>query len=139
VNGPGRATPHVLVVEDDPDVLQILCIALQDIGGMKVTACANGQEALTRSQDVAPDLVLLDVMMPEMDGPTLYTRLRALAATRSVPVVFVTAKVAREEIAKLRRLGAAGVITKPFDPVRLPDQVLAIWNGTGAPGQDAAS
>jgi len=121
------ALPRVLVVEDDTDVLEIIRLALEEIGGLQVTTCTGGTAALDEIRKQAPDLVLLDVMMPEMDGPTFFARLRALDTTRDTPVVFVTAKVAPDELARLRRLGAAGVITKPFDPVELPGQVLEIW------------
>ncbi|GBD44040.1 Alkaline phosphatase synthesis transcriptional regulatory protein PhoP [bacterium HR40] len=117
------SVPHLLCVEDDPDILSLLVLALETIGGLRVTSCTSGAEALALAPVLAPDLVLLDVMMPGMDGIETLARLRSDARTRGLPVVFLTAKVQPQEIATYRRLGARGVIPKPFDPMRLADQV----------------
>ncbi|MGZ5848543.1 MAG: response regulator, partial [Ramlibacter sp.] len=84
-------------------------------------------DAIAQAEAFGPDLLLLDVMMPGMDGPTTLARLRELPATRQVPVVFMTAKVQASEIENYKALGALGVISKPFDPMRLADQVKALW------------
>ena len=118
---------RVLLVEDDPDIQEVARMALEFVGGFEVTACGSGQEALECAEREAPDLVLLDYMMPGMDGAETLAALRAIPAMASVPVVFVTARARPEETEAFRRLGAVGVITKPFDPVRLSDEVRALW------------
>lgn len=122
-----RTLRHLLLVEDDPDIQEVARMALELVGGLEVTACGSGQEALERAERAAPDLVLLDYMMPGMDGAETLAALRAIPTLAQVPVVFVTARARPEETEAFRRLGAVGVITKPFDPVRLPDEVRALW------------
>ena len=90
-------------------------------------ACGSGREALAAVATVAPQLLLLDVMMPEMDGPTLLAELRQQPATRLTPAIFMTAKVQREEIERFMALGAIDVIAKPFDPMALPDSIRQSW------------
>lgn len=122
--GSERASvPHVLCVEDDPDIRALVELALGTVGGMRVTGCASGREALGLAAELRPDLVLLDVMMPEMDGIETLRRLRADPRTADLPVVFVTAKVQLHEVDAYRAHGAVGVVAKPFDPMRLADEV----------------
>ncbi|WP_427913060.1 response regulator [Ramlibacter sp. MMS24-I3-19] len=122
-----NALERVLYVEDDSDIRTIASMALEAMGGLTLQACASGAEALAVAEAFAPQLLLLDVMMPGMDGPTTLGRLRELAALRDVPVIFMTAKVQASEVEQYRELGALGVITKPFDPMALPGQVQALW------------
>jgi CheY-like chemotaxis protein len=124
------ATPlkRILCVEDEPDIQTVARIALQDVGGFEVRVCSSGQEALAQAPAFHPDLILLDVMMPEMDGPTTLRALRACADTATIPVIFLTAKVQPQEVAQFKALGALDVIAKPFDPMTLPDAVRGIWN-----------
>jgi len=117
----------VLYVEDDGDIRTIAMLALETVGGLEVRACASGAEAVQAAPAFAPQLLLLDVMMPGMDGPTTLARLRELPATAPVPVVFMTAKVQASEVEQYRALGAIGVITKPFDPMALARQVQDLW------------
>ena len=119
--------PKVLYVEDEPDIRAVALLALEDVGGFEVCPCSSGSEAVARADAFAPDVILLDVMMPGMDGPTTMSKLRALAVTKSTPVVFMTAKVQPHEAAQYRALGAVGVIAKPFDPMTLAEQVRALW------------
>jgi two-component system, OmpR family, response regulator len=121
------ALQRVLYVEDDADIRTIATLALETVGGLQLHACAGGQAALEVAPQFAPDLLLLDVMMPGMDGPTTLQRLRELPGTARTPVVFMTAKVQASEVAHYRSLGAIGVITKPFDPMTLAAQVRALW------------
>lgn len=121
------ALKRILYVEDDRDIQVLARLALETVGGFTVEACDSGEEALRRAPVFAPDLVLLDVMMPGMDGPTTLGHLRALPALATVPVVFMTAKAQPQEVAQLRQLGAAGVITKPFDPMVLAERLREIW------------
>lgn len=117
----------ILYVEDEPDISQIAKLALESIGGFTVEVVDNGKKALVAAPQVKPDLILLDVMMPEMDGPTTLVELRKLPETVNTPVVFMTAKVQPHEVADYKDMGAVDVIPKPFDPMSLADQVRAIW------------
>lgn len=118
---------RVLCVEDDPDIRMILEFSLGHLGGYTVMACASGPEALDAAGRFAPELVLLDVMMPKMSGPETLTRLRQLPCMHQVPVVFVTARALPEEVEGLLAHGADAIILKPFDPVTLPQEIHAIW------------
>ena len=118
---------RLLYVEDDGDIRTIASMALEVVGGFTLQACASGAQALAAAEQFAPQLLLLDVMMPGMDGPTTLARLRELPALRDVPVIFMTAKVQASEVEQYRVLGALGVISKPFDPMALPGQVQALW------------
>ena len=121
------ALQRILFVEDDPDIQVVATMALEALGGFKVLACASGVEALSRFDDFAPDLVLLDVMMPGMDGPATLAALRRLPSAKGTPVVFMTARVQAHEVANYREMGAAEVIAKPFDPMTLSANVREIW------------
>lgn len=118
---------RILHVEDDRSIQAVAKVALEAVGGFTVLSCASGQEALDRVQGFAPDFILLDVMMPGMDGPQTLARLAALIDLERIPVVFMTAKVQPAEIEEYRRLGARDVIIKPFDPMQLAAQVRRIW------------
>ncbi len=119
---PGKVD-HVLCVEDDPDIRALVELALGTVGGLAVTSCASGREALDRVAAVRPDVVLLDVMMPEMDGIETFERLAAGSETAPPPVIFMTAKVQPREVERYLSLGALGVIAKPFDPMTLAADV----------------
>lgn len=119
---------RILYVEDEPDIQTIARTALESVGGFNVEVCNSGAEALDKAANFAPDLILLDVMMPDMDGPATLDSLRGLPATANTPVIFMTAKAQPQEIQRFRSLGALDVITKPFDPMTLADQVLSIWS-----------
>jgi CheY-like chemotaxis protein len=118
---------RVLYVEDDTDIRTIALMALETVGALQVRACASGAEAIEAAAGFGPDLLLLDVMMPGMDGMTTLARLREIPATANTPVVFMTAKVQASEVEQYKALGAAGVITKPFDPMTLATQVEELW------------
>lgn len=118
---------RILYVEDEPDIQTVARLALETLGDFTVAICGSGKEALDRAPDFQPQLILLDVMMPVMDGPTTLKMLRALPAFASSPVIFMTAKVQPSEIAHYLELGAVDVIPKPFDPMTLSSQVQAIW------------
>ena len=106
-------------------------MALEAVGGFTVIACASGSEALANAPGASADLLLLDVMMPGMDGPTTLKALRELPATANTPVIFMTAKVQAAEVAQYRELGAMDVIHKPFDPMELSAQISCIWEAQG--------
>ena len=124
---PDTMLKRVLFVEDDPDIQTVARMALEAVGGFTVLGCASGAEALERVEAFAPDLILLDVMMPGMDGLETLQSLRLLPGAAAVPVVFMTAKVQAQEVAGYREAGAADVIAKPFDPMTLPATVRSIW------------
>ena len=117
----------VLYVEDEADIRAIAELALAKVGGFEVLICASGPEAIEKAAGFKPDIMLLDVMMPGMDGPSTLEALRALPGLGAVPAVFLTAKALPAEIARYKKLGARGTIAKPFDPMTLSDQVRAIW------------
>lgn len=118
---------RILHVDDEPDIREIAQLALDSIGGFTVETCASGYEALEKTPVFAPNIILLDVMMPGMDGPTTYKELQKNPATAGIPVIFMTAKVQASEIDQYLEMGAAGVITKPFNPVNLSQQVAEFW------------
>jgi CheY-like chemotaxis protein len=117
----------ILFVEDDPDIQMVAQLALEAVGGYTVQMCSSGKEALAVAEQFAPDLILLDVMMPGMDGPTTLIELRKKPSLTQTPVVFMTARVQRHEIEQYLAMGAADVISKPFDPMTLSAQVADIW------------
>jgi two-component system, OmpR family, response regulator len=116
-------TLKVLLVDDEPDIRRIGQLSLSKIGGFTVVQASSGVQALELAARERPDVVLLDVMMPVLDGPSTFARLAADPATASIPIIFMTAKAQLHEVAAFRALGAAGVIPKPFDPVALPAEV----------------
>ncbi len=118
---------RILYVEDDLDIQTVATLALEVVGGFNVKVCSSGEQALEEVVAFAPDMILLDVMMPGMDGPTTLKALRQLDSLDEVPIAFMTAKVQSHEVDQLIKLGAVGVITKPFDPMALAIQVRSLW------------
>jgi two-component system OmpR family response regulator len=119
---------HILCIDDEEDILQVAKLSLEMVGGFQVSLCHGSQKAVEEAARLRPSLILLDVMMPERDGPATLEVLRANPATANLPVVFMTAKVQSAEVAHYLGLGALGVISKPFDPMTLPDQIKSLWN-----------
>lgn len=117
----------IMMVEDDLDIQTVAQLALETVGGFEVKICSSGQEALSEVSEFAPHLILLDVMMPEMDGPTTLKRLRETDIAKKIPVIFMTAKAQAHEVEHYKNLGALDVITKPFDPMTLSNQIKEIW------------
>ncbi|MFM9428773.1 CheY-like chemotaxis protein [Variovorax sp. GrIS 2.14] len=122
-----NALRRVMCVEDDADIRLILEFSLRAVGGLEVCLVASGQAALAQVEAFQPDLVLLDVMMPGWSGPQTLQALRDLPCMAGVPVVFLTAKAMPDQVEDLLQYGATGVIVKPFDPVRLPQDVRMYW------------
>ena len=118
---------RILMVEDDLDIQVVARLSLEAVGGYTVEICSGGSEALRKISAFAPDLVLLDVMMPDMDGPTVLQCLRDFEPTRELPVVFITARAQAHEIASYLQMGALGVVSKPFDPMELPATLAGFW------------
>jgi two-component system OmpR family response regulator len=119
---------HVLLVDDDDGIRQVASLALRRIGGFEVTEAASGADALDKIGNGAFDAIILDVMMPQMDGPSTLLQLRQLKNGAEVPVIFLTAKVLPRELSKLRELGVLGVLTKPFDPITLSAHIEDLMN-----------
>jgi CheY-like chemotaxis protein len=128
----------ILIVDDEDDIRTIARMSLERIGGMSVLEAASGPEALEIAVREAPEAILLDVMMPEMDGTATLAALRANDETSAIPVVYLTAKALPGEVERLKALGALGVLTKPFEPMTLAQQVRDTLAGT-SPGPDLGS
>lgn len=118
---------RIMHIEDDPSIQEVARVALEIVGGFTVKSCDSGAMGLEEVAIFSPQLVLLDVMMPGMDGPQTLTELQKLPCMANVPVVFMTAKAQTQEVSAYRQLGAAGVIIKPFDPMTLSEQITDIW------------
>ena len=124
---PSDVLERILYVEDEPDIQEIARLALEVAGDFTVEVCDSGQAALDLAESFRPDLILLDVMMPDMDGPATLAALRATPHGAKVPVIFMTAKVQPQEVKGYRDLGVLDVIAKPFDPMTLSQRIHAIW------------
>jgi two-component system, OmpR family, response regulator len=122
-----KALNKILLVEDEADIQEIARISLETIGGFSVHICSNGKEAVEQAPDIMPDLIMLDVMMPGMDGLTTLKNLRQNAKLVNIPVIFMTAKAQPGEMKHYLESGAVGAISKPFDPIKLPQEVTTIW------------
>lgn len=119
---------RITYVEDDQDIRAIAELALGTLAGYTLDLCENGKEAVETIPAFQPDLVLLDVMMPVMDGMETLKRLKNTPELADIPVIFMTAKAQRHEVQAYKDKGAIDVITKPFDPMELPAHVQKIWN-----------
>lgn len=122
-----RELKRILYVEDDASIRTIAITVLEAVGGFSVIACSSGKQALAAAPTADADLILLDVMMPEMDGPATLKALREIPQTAQTPAIFMTAKVQTSEILHYKSLGAIDVIPKPFDPMTLSAQISEIW------------
>ena len=124
---PDRPLNRICYVEDDEDIQRIVRMSLERIGKMTVEVVSDPMVAIGAITAFKPDLVMLDWMMPGMDGPTLFRKMKQLPEVSALPVVFITAKATQRDMDELVALGAAGTISKPFSPKDLPDQLRAIW------------
>lgn len=118
---------RILHVDDEDDIRQVARLALETVGGFTVEGCASGREALEKGPQFGPQLILLDVMMPGLDGPATFEAMKEIDGLRNIPVVFVTAKAMPSELQRFLDMGAAGVIAKPFDPMAISGQLREIW------------
>lgn len=118
-----------LIIDDEDDVRQVIRLSLGRVGGMDVVDASSGSAGVRLAAETRPDFILLDLMMPEMDGVETFGRLREDERTASIPVIFLTAKAMPSEIERLRRLGALEVVVKPFNPMTLADQLREILRG----------
>jgi DNA-binding response OmpR family regulator len=120
---------RILLVEDDEGIRTIATLSLEQLGGHQVLAFGSGEEAVARAAPFAPELLVLDVSMPGMDGPQTLAALRRMPELQRVPAVFLTAHTHARQVAELRQLGAIDVIAKPFDPMHLCDRITAVLTG----------
>ena len=122
---------RVLIVDDEDDIREVAQLSLEMMAGWQVLAASSGEEGIELAERERPDAILLDVMMPEMDGPTTYQRLQENPATSGIPVVLLTAKVQAADHRRFSALGVAGVLSKPFDPMQLASDVARVlgWGG----------
>ena len=120
----------VLIIDDDADIRAITRLSLRRVGGMDVIEAASGVEGMRKARDEKPDVILLDMMMPMMDGLETLAALRSQPATALTPVIFLTAKAVGDEVERITALGAAGVLIKPFDPRTLAEDVRALVKGS---------
>jgi CheY-like chemotaxis protein len=124
---PDRPLNRICYVEDDEDVQRIVRMSLERVGKMTVAVVGDPTQAIETMAEFRPDLVMLDWMMPVMDGLTLFRQMKLRPETRALPVVFITARASQRDLDELKSLGAVGTISKPFNPKDLPDQLRAIW------------
>jgi CheY-like chemotaxis protein len=119
----------VLIIDDEEDTRSIASMSLSLLGGLDVLEADNGSDGISTAEKERPDVILLDMMMPAMDGSETLLALQANGSTKDIPVIFLTAKAMNSEIERLKRMGAVGVLTKPFDPTILANQVRQILEG----------
>jgi CheY-like chemotaxis protein len=117
---------HILLVDDEDDIREVVALSLEAVGGWRVRSASDGSSALAMAKAERPDAILLDVMMPDVDGPTTFRRLQEDPQTRDIPVILLTAKAQGADRRRFEALGVAGTLTKPFDPMTLTDQIAAI-------------
>jgi two-component system alkaline phosphatase synthesis response regulator PhoP len=120
------AARRILVVDDDEGIRQVAQMSLEMVGGHDVLTAACGYDAVARARATRPDAILLDVMMPGLDGPATFLQLQADAGTREIPVILLTAKLQPADRARFVKIGVRAVIAKPFDPMTLADEVAEI-------------
>jgi CheY-like chemotaxis protein len=123
-----QALKKILYAEDEKDIRDIATMALEAVGGFTLKACSSGETVLQVAIEFAPDLILLDVMMPGLDGINTFKGLRKLPELKNTPIIFMTAKVQSQEVEKYKEMGVIDVIHKPFDPMSLPTQLRTIWD-----------
>lgn len=120
---------RILLVDDEDDIREVAQVSLQRLAGWEVITAKSGEECLSITATESFDAILLDVMMPGIDGPSTFGKLQSEESTRSIPVIFLTAKIQPIDLERFADLGAAGVIAKPFDPMTLAEEVSAalLW------------
>lgn len=124
----GKPLKKILYIEDDEDIAVITIMSLQEFGDFDVNHCASGAEALEYLSQHKPELILMDVMMPKMDGVEVFNRMKLLPINRNTPVIFMTARAQTHEQKQYTDMGAIGVIVKPFDPETLCEIIRNLWD-----------
>lgn len=122
---------RIICIDDEDDILQVASMCLETIGGYEVTVCHNGEQGVKKALEIIPDLIMIDVMMPGLDGPATLEKIRMHDMLDGIPIVFMTARVQPGEVEEYLQLGAASVVAKPFDPMTLAKEVQAIWKRIG--------
>lgn len=117
----------IMYVEDDPDLRKIVTVSLEARGGFTVRVCDSGEQALEQVGEFQPDLIIMDVMMEDMNGPETLGELRKRPGTAAIPVLFMTSRVLPRDVENYKKIGAAGLIRKPFHPLTLADRVKELW------------
>jgi CheY-like chemotaxis protein len=121
-------TKTILLIDDEPNLAEVISICLSSFKGWNVKVANSGKAGLSLVHTVKPDAILLDVMMPEMDGITVYQALQQHPDTKNIPVIFLTAKVQASDLKKFAQLGVVGTIAKPFEPLMIADQITQLLN-----------
>lgn len=119
---------RIMYVDDDPDLQQIVRLGLEIGGGYNIKTCDSGEQALAEIEDFAPDLIILDVVMPDMNGPQTLEALRKVPAAIDIPAIFLTSKISPSQLSLYKKLGAIGVIKKPLNPMKLTGQLKEVWH-----------
>jgi CheY-like chemotaxis protein len=119
-------TKRILVIDDEESLRELACTCLEDLGGWEAVAAQSGHEGLLKAQDYAFDAILLDVSMPDMNGFQFYDQLKANSTTQMIPVILLTAKVLPDDRKRFAQMNVAGIITKPFDPTLICEQIAQI-------------
>lgn len=123
-----KALRRILCVDDEPDILEIVDLCLGEIEGLEITTMQDVQQAIDNIHEISPDLILLDVMMPRMNGVEAMARIRGTPGYECTPVVLMTARIQPNEVSAYKASGATDVVPKPFDPTQLAEQIQAIWS-----------
>ena len=117
----------VLCIDDEPNILELIKLCLETVGGLNVTCCSNAAEGIIKANEMRPDFILIDMMMPEMDGAMTLKELRKNTDFDNTPIVFMTARIQKAEVDEYLKLGVTAVLAKPFDPMKISDEVKTIW------------
>lgn len=117
---------RILIVDDEERIREVVRACLEDLGGWEALTAQSGEEGLYKAQTETLDAILLDVSMPDLDGLTFFQRLQKNSTTQAIPTILLTAKVLPDDQAQFSQIGVAGVITKPFDPITICEQVAQI-------------
>lgn len=123
-------THRVLIIDDEDDIREVAALSLETVAGWEVAVASSGAQGLIRAAEYNPDVILLDVMMPGMDGPSTFRELRKNPLTALIPVLLLTAKVQSNDQRRFHDLGVKAVLFKPFDPLTLSTQIAGVlgWN-----------
>ncbi len=121
-------TKSILLIDDEPNIAEVIAVCLESFKGWKVQVVNSGKAGLSIVETLKPDAILLDVMMPIMDGMTVYQNLQKNPITQNIPVIFLTAKVQVSDREKFAQLGVVGTIAKPFEPLKISDQIAQLLN-----------
>lgn len=123
---PSAVTRKILIIDDEDDIREVAALSLESVAGWDVIKASSGAQGLARAEEFQPDAILLDVMMPVMDGPTTFRELRKNPATAQIPVLLLTAKVQGTDQRRFADLGVEAVLFKPFDPMTLSSQIAGV-------------